>query len=337
MRFLTLALCSLVFLLTIACQSPVPDSAQSIQQAPVSVPTEIPNPSATPQQFSPTSNPSPAPTAIPTQTPTPTSKAVLTPVATAKPQPTPTPTVVPTWTPEPTATPTPTHEPTPVPTTTSVPTYTPQPTYTPLPTYTPIPSSTPYPTPTPFPTPTSVPLTATPSPTRMPPTLTPTPTLAPPADSGDWRYFGPECPDAYDNCVSFSTGTSFMSLDAYWDTNESFYDAPNIKFGCGARKQSAFTFDGGGPWIGLSESAINIRFEEYGPEQGTRLETAFGSDDLETVFFSERDDIQIYVLLEDADQQGKDLTMAVVGDYATVVANFDVTGFTTNFQRLPCS
>ena len=29
--------------------------------------------------------------------------------------------------------------------------------------------------------------------------------------------------------------------------------------------------------------------------------------------------------------------MGASSDYATVVADFDVTGFTTNFQRLTCS
>lgn len=127
-----------------------------------------------------------------------------------------------------------------------------------------------------------------------------------------------------------------MSLGAYYDTNESFYDEPSIRVSC-FRGRSGFTFDGGGPWIALGETSLNIRFGDQTAGEGTFYRTDKGSDSLESVWFSERDSRDIVEFIEQAEHQGKDVTMGVSGDIDTVVADFDVTGFTTNFQRLPCS
>ena len=41
--------------------------------------------------------------------------------------------------------------------------------------------------------------------------------------------------------------------------------------------------------------------------------------------------------IKSAEVQRRDVTMEISGGPAAVVAHFDVTGFSTNFQRLPCS
>ena len=318
MRHLPLALISIIsllFLLACAGESP---------------PTQTPSPAATveptgPPTLTPTLEPTPATTETPvTNTPTPTETPQ--PTATSEPSPTPapspTPTVAPTWTPVPTWTPTP------------EPTITPTPTAPP----TPEPAVTPEATPTPEPTPTLIPTatlepTATPTPMAMrEPTLTPPPV----ADGGDWRYFGPDCPDAYPNCVSFASDNPFVSLRAYYDTNERFYDEPSIRVSC-ILGNPGFTFDGGGPWIGLGETGFSIRFEDQDIKASEWYWTDRGSGDLEAIWFSTQDTRDILAFLEQADRQGKNVRMGVSGDYDTVVADFDVTGFTTNSQRLPCS
>ena len=157
-----------------------------------------------------------------------------------------------------------------------------------------------------------------------------------PEGNGDWIYFGPDCPDAYDNCTAFASDYPFINLGAYYNTNESFYDEPDILISC-FDEDANFTFDGGGPWIALGEAGLNIRFADLGPEEGTYYWTDRGSDDLERIWFSSRDAKSILEFFKQAERQGKDVRIGVSGDYATVVADFDVAGFTANFQRLSCS
>ena len=127
-----------------------------------------------------------------------------------------------------------------------------------------------------------------------------------------------------------------MVLDAYYDTNEQFHDDAAVVISC-FRGVPNFTFDSGGEWIGLGETGLNLRFSGQEPDAGTYYWTDKGSDDLEIVWFDDRDTKAILDFLREANIQGKDVRMGVSGDYDTVVADFDLTGFTTNFQRLPCS
>ena len=323
---------SLVLAILLACSAQPPPPTDTQPSTPILSPTEIPTePSLTDTpELTNTPQPTPSPEQSPTPAPTWTPTSEPTPAPTWTP--TPTPTLAPTLTP--------THTPTPEPTATATPTATvppptlaPQPTYTPLPTYTPFPTQTPYPTPTSAPTKAPLPTaTATPSHTPIPPT--PLPAIS--ANSGDWRYFGPDCPGAYDNCASFASESVFMSLRAYYDTNESFYDEPGIRISC-FQGAPNFTFDSGGPWIGLGEMGLSVRYEDQDVNQGTWYRTDKGSDDLESVWFSDRDTQAILGFIENADRQSKNVTIGASSDYDTVVSDFDVTGFTANFQRLPCS
>ena len=279
---------------------------------------------------------SPAPTAVATISPTKP--------PTHTPPPAPTATVVPSATPLPTDTPTPTSNPTPTPTSSP----TPAPTYTPLPTTTPVPTAiptsppltaTPSPTATPLPTPTLLP-TVTPAPTPTPiPTLTPIPN-----NIGDWYYYGPDCPDAYSDCPIFSSESYFISLDAFEDTNESFYETPDIRIACRPRGPMV-GFDGGGPWIGLGEAGFSIAIdnllgdEKEWPNSDTTntFWTDDGSDDLARIYFDRRDSVAIIRRIQDAEAQETTISFGVASDYGGVIADFDPIGFSTVFSRLPCS
>ena len=262
----------------------------------------------------------PVATDLPTATVTPQPSPALTPVP-----PTPKPTDTQAPSPTSTASPTPTSMPTPTPTLVPTLTPVPMPTSTIIPTSTPMPTSTPVPEPTLEPTAVSTPL----------PTLTPTPQPIASEGNGDWIYFGPECPDAYDNCAFYSSEHVFMSLEAYSDTNESFYDEAGVRISCW-RGSPSLVFDGGGPWIGgTGRTGLNVRFASAKPEEGTHFRT--DDNDFEYVEFDRTESAGIIAFIEDAERQRKDVTFGAVGDYDTVVADFDVTGFTTNYQRLPCS
>lgn len=168
------------------------------------------------------------------------------------------------------------------------------------------------------------------------------PVLPLPEGNGDWDYFGPECPDAYENCALIASPSRFISLDAYNDTNESFYDTPDMDISC-SRGNLWFRFDGGGPLIGWGETGLSVLIgSPFGTRPDWSSATTFwtdeGSDDLERVWSDSRDSAAIISLIQDTERQEEPLTIGVVGELEgnAVFADFDVTGFTTNFQRLPC-
>ena len=184
-----------------------------------------------------------------------------------------------------------------------------------------------------------------------PPTATPTATSSiTSVNNGDWVYFGPDCDDkvevtsedAYANC-GLSFDTPFITLDAYEDTNESFHEDPSISVDCFLNEIS-FIFDGGGPSIGLGGSALSVLI---GSPLGTDgdwskspvLFTDNGSDDLESIWFDRRDSERIVDWVQDAERQDKPLSIGVTANTgsAGVIGDFDVSGFQTNFERLPCS
>ena len=306
----------------IACSGPQPSppltpEAQATLSAPTAVPTVPPTPAPTVQ---PTATPEPTPphTLAPTPTPLPT----VTPLPTQTPLPTAT--LYPTYTPFPTYTPYPTN--TPQPTLMPTPTLSPTATPVPEPTPTPAPNYTPYPTYTPFPTSTQVPTTR--------PRATST-TEPPVVRDGYWSYFGPDCPRAYTNCATFGSESHFISLEAYDDTNESFYEDPSIRISCW-KGHPSFLFNSGGPWIGgLSETSINIRSTSQGPEVGTYFDSE--DDDLVSLWFDRRVSGEVIAHLKVLERQGVDITIGASGDFDTVVADFEITGLTNNLSRLPCA
>ena len=160
----------------------------------------------------------------------------------------------------------------------------------------------------------------------------PTPPAGADASDGDWTYFGPEFPDGYSNCAYFSSDTRFISLDAFYDTNESFYDTPSIRVGC-FRGHSTFSFDGGGEWIALGETVMSLRI---GDGERAFFRTDSGSSDLASARFSGRDAREIISIIREAEHQRATLRIGASSDYATVVADFDVTGFERNYRRLDC-
>ena len=197
---------------------------------------------------------------------------------------------------------------------------------------------TPLPTPTPQATPRPR-ATATPQPTSTPIPMASTPTI-----EGDWTYFGPECPDIFsdtdallgsqdiDWSCAYSDTSQFLSLGAYYDTNEDFYDDAGMRISC-LRGDVGFTFDSGGPWIALGEAGISV---QIGNGDRTWFRTDSGSDDLERIWFDDRDSEAIIGLLQSAGQQGETLTIGASSDADTVVARFDVVGLTANLRLLPC-
>ena len=63
---------------------------------------------------------------------------------------------------------------------------------------------------------------------------------------------------------------------------------------------------------------------------------------MESIWFSYEDSRDILEFIEQADRQNRDVRMGAIGivdgELAdSVVADFDVTGFIINFQRMPCS
>ena len=98
-----------------------------------------------------------------------------------------------------------------------------------------------------------------------------------------------------------------------------------------------FTLNASGRQIASEEAALKIRFVGQRSEEGISPLIEGWSDDLELVWPSTGDSTEIVRFLESAEIQRRGVTAEISGGPAAVTAHFDVTGFTTNFQRLPCS
>lgn len=164
------------------------------------------------------------------------------------------------------------------------------------------------------------------------PTLTPT---RQPENNGDWTYFGPECPGQFENCSPFPDEFRFISLVAYSDTNARGDRAPNIDLQCHKKRPLLFFYTGG-PWAGLGDATLSIRFVGQAPEEGKTYQPDRHSNDATSMSFSGRNGRSIVQFIDEAEQQGMDITMEASSDLGMVVGYFDITGFASNFQRLQC-
>ena len=163
---------------------------------------------------------------------------------------------------------------------------------------------------------------------------TPTP---PPAGNGGWTYFEYDCPPEYDNCVSTKPDDlNFISLRAYQDGGTPPSERAEIRIGC-SEESPQFSLDGWGRRIGAKDAVLNVRFAGQRREEGTSYLPEGWLDDLEIVWLSRGDSTEMIRFIESAEVQRRDVTIEISGGPTNVVAHFDVTGFITNFQRLPCS
>ncbi len=81
---------------------------------------------------------------------------------------------------------------------------------------------------------------------------------------------------------------------------------------------------------------VGLSIRAAGSEDRTWFRTDLGSDDLETIYFDERDSRAILTVLLEMETRGADVILGASGDVETVVAEFDITGLALNYQRLPC-
>lgn len=176
---------------------------------------------------------------------------------------------------------------------------------------------------------------AAPTPTPMPPpTPTPKPIQAPTqVYTGDWIYFGPDCPSAYPNCAHFSTDT-FIALLAFEHNNESWQNEPNVRVGCTSGRLFV-TFGSGGPKYEVEEIVVSA-FIDIEDEESVFTVSEIRGDGW--VSLSYRDSLQVVRLIYEAETTGKGFGMATHDARNDLVAGvFDATGFTTNYWRLPCA
>ena len=176
-----------------------------------------------------------------------------------------------------------------------------------------------------------------------PPTPVPTrkPTPTPPSEQydGEWTYFGPDCPDAYPNCVSFSSESNFIALDPVSHYSPDFYDKdPYITIGCGSSDMS-FTFNTGVPGIGIGETLLGM---SIGDGEKMFFYTYAGSSG--SVWFLGADLFDILVLIEEAERRAETLTIFVsadmnddIEDQVGMLAYFNPQGFLNNYYRLSCA
>ena len=172
----------------------------------------------------------------------------------------------------------------------------------------------------------------------------PEPTPPPIPDNGDWVYSGPDCPDAYPNCPPITSDLSLIHLPAYEyrnNTNDDFLDAPYIQVAC-HDESPFFGFNGGGLLIGEGETGLAIRYGDQEISAASNYYTEESDSTLVTAWFDSRDSRAILWFIEQADRQDRDVAIAALSNVGSdeeqvlVIADFDVTGYAVNYERLPC-
>ena len=129
----------------------------------------------------------------------------------------------------------------------------------------------------------------------------------------------------------------FISLEAYQDAGKPRLERSRIRTGCW-EGNSYFILDGWDRQIASKEAVLNIRLSGQNPEEGISSLVGWSiPNHLKFVRANIGDETNILKFLQDAEIQQRDVTLEVSGGPTAVTAHFDVTGFSTNFQRLTCS
>ena len=154
-----------------------------------------------------------------------------------------------------------------------------------------------------------------------------------------WVFSGPECPDAYPNCVPFSGDRRILFLEAYAYSNETFrppvtyQSTPDLSIVC-INGSHAVILAGGGPSIATHDTKVTATVSA---ELTHHFAPKFGSEDQESIYFDHSDSAALILLMLHAENQRPYLRLVASSVYASVVADFDVRGIGTNLLRLACT
>ena len=165
-----------------------------------------------------------------------------------------------------------------------------------------------------------------------PPSVTPEPVRT-------WVFSGPECPDAYPNCVSFSSDRRVLFLQAYALSNETFrapvtyQSTPDLSIAC-INGSHAVMLAGGGPPIATGDTKVT---GTVSAELTLHFAPKFGSEDQEEIYFDHSDSAALILLMLHAENHRPYLRLVASSVDVSVVADFDVRGIGTNLLRLACT
>ena len=164
----------------------------------------------------------------------------------------------------------------------------------------------------------------TPTPTWQPPP-SPRPTQpSVPIYTGDWTYFGPDCPQAYPNCASFSSDNPFISLVAFNHGNESRHDSPWTSVACSIQHgRVEVRFFSGGPKYYMDDEVF------FGTRVGDEEEFTFMWPEFvgdEAVNLNYQDSLYVVRKLWDAETTGKTIAMGTEFRGDILLGQFDAAG-----------
>ena len=170
---------------------------------------------------------------------------------------------------------------------------------------------------------------AVPTPTPMPP---PTPT---PVYTGDWTYFGPDCPSAYFNCAGFSSPNPFISLGAFRsNASRPPHHLTSIHVSCVDR--------------GVRVHFIPREWEYYGDDY-VGVGTQVGYDEEPTVLIADytsavgvtlgyTNSATVVLQLWEAERTLQPFIIWTLDRFRNHLrGQFNTAGFTANYWRLPCA
>ena len=164
-------------------------------------------------------------------------------------------------------------------------------------------------------------------------TATPTPAPVVSAVRDSWLFFGPECPGAYSNCAPNASERQFITLESLRGLRDPSVILPSfIAVGCSPYANGPdFTFYPEDGTTLPSGAAMSV---EVGKGDPVVFSSGIvGSYGISLRFWADTSG-SIIELIGESEALQATLQISVAGE--SIVESFDVTGFSTNHQRLDC-
>ena len=148
---------------------------------------------------------------------------------------------------------------------------------------------------------------------------------------GAWEYWGPECPDVYENCNPSPTKFERMNLVPLGDWTANPLSRPWIGITCWEGSPLLMFFSSGEQISESGGTSLTVALHGEDPVGSYSSTSAEGRG----ASFGPPDVDEILDLMSIAESEDRELGMVAVGK-ERVEYRFDVTGFDRNLARLPC-
>ena len=161
---------------------------------------------------------------------------------------------------------------------------------------------------------------------------------APNDGSGHWVYYGPECPNGFDNCATLTSEPEYSSFVGASErhTGEGLGAAPHVHVYCRDNRLDLSFYDTG-EWSKGEGIGIFVRYDA--PQSRDNPAWVFSGEwfqDNSEVLPELKDAAEIIEFFGAANYEGQDLVVEFTDGWTTRELFFRTAGFLNNIERLHC-